>query len=92
MADLEPNDTFQDRGLVKITDGKQILELDAKGNVVESTLSDISATKGGQKYIFVTDTSGVFKEMLQQLKINNAHLSILTGEHLTEDEIGEDVT
>ncbi len=37
-------------------------------------------------------TNELLGEILEQLKINNAHLSMLTGDHLTVEESGEDLT
>ena len=40
-------------------------------------------TLGGQKYLVVSDISQVFKEILAELKINNAYLKEIVGETLT---------
>ena len=53
---------------------------------------DATAVAGGQKYIFVSDIAKVFNEILVELKLMNAQLSLLTGEHITDDELKEDIT
>jgi len=87
MADLEPNDRLQDRGVIKVTDGSQVLELDSSGNIVESNLTDAAVFNGGQKYIFVSDINELFYEILVELKIANAHLEIVSSEKITRKDI-----
>lgn len=57
------------------------------GSDPEPDFTEVSATKGGQKYLFVNDIDGVFPEILKQLKINNLYLSHITGEQLTEEDL-----
>lgn len=89
MADLDPNDAFQDRGLIKVTDGSQIMELDSKGNIVESNLSNVLDSKGSQKFITTRDVNELFSEILVQLKIIVAQNNEVHDLTITELDIKE---
>jgi len=115
MADLEKNDNFQDRGVLKLTDGTYTLDLVGEGLELKDrnldgtpgTLQGIvvfaNGNNGKAAYLSVCGKdnnelrtverhSVELQDIVEQLKINNAYLSILTGEHLTVNEIGEDLT
>ncbi len=38
MATLEPNDLWQDRGVIKVTDGTNVLEINSDGSLVTTTV------------------------------------------------------
>jgi hypothetical protein len=81
MAELEPNDKHQERGVIKISDGSYVVDVTADGELkVIDKLEDTTSTAGGQKQVFVQDDESrdLLNSILKQLKITNMHLSIIT--------------
>jgi len=87
MAKLEPNDTFQDRGLIKITDGLFVADITGSGEVKvlsSSELDELIQSKGTEKFIATRDINELFLQILTQLKIlvaqNNEVHNLKMGE------------
>jgi len=73
--------------------GKLTLSPDSKVQI-EGTptvnIGSVSGVAGGQKYLFTSDISKVFEEMLTEQKITNAYLGEMMDEHLTEEDLEEE--
>lgn len=87
MAKLEPNDLFQDRGVVKITDGTYILDI-VDGKIIESTLDAVSSSRGDQRFLTTRDVNELFSEILVQLKIIVAQNNEVHDLNLKECDVG----
>lgn len=86
MAELEPNDSWQDRGIIKITDGTSVVDISTDGELkTKDTHSSTSSTSGGQKIIFVQDdeTRNLLGKILKELKIMNLHNMVVTDNIFT---------
>ena len=80
VADVEPNDIWQDRGHIKVTDGTYVLDVTSDGQIKVKVDPDISDTEGGQKYVFTNDqeTRNLLNGILKQMKLMNFQLSLMT--------------
>lgn len=83
MAELQPNDAFQDRGLIKITDGKFIADITSDGEL-KTTNKSLKETSGGFSFVKTRDDDSiqVLKDIVIQLRLNNDYLSRVIGEVL----------
>ena len=82
------------RWLEAVADSSGRLVLSPSSKVqIEGTptvnIGSVASTIGGQKYLFTSDISKVFGDMLTELKITNAHLGEMMDEHLTEEDLEE---
>ena len=89
MAELEPNDTWQDRGIIKLTDGQYVLEVTKDGELKTEIDEDIASTTGGQQTVFSQDqeTRNLLNSILKQLKVTNMHLAIMTDNVLKPSDV-----
>lgn len=90
MAKLDSNDAFQDRGLIKLTDGTNVVEITKDGELkTKDTFSDFKETKGGQKYIVVRDINETFSQILIQLKVIVAQNNEVHDLRMSETDVKE---
>ncbi len=88
MAELEPNDLWQDRGIIKIADGVNSVDItsDSELKVIDESTQ---TTTGAQKQSNVRDSEG--NELLfgiyKELKKINLHLSLLTDTCINNSEV-----
>lgn len=89
MAELEPNDAYQDRGLVKLTDGSYVVDITSDGELKTKADQNLISTSGGQQVIFVQDdeTRNLLNSVLKELKIMNLHLTLMTDCHLKNEDV-----
>ncbi len=90
MAELDPNDLWQDRGVIKVTDGVTLVEVTENSELkVSDDQTDTTSTSGGQKQVNVVDVDSnqVLGDILKELKKMNLHLSLLTDISMTNSEV-----
>lgn len=80
MAELTPNDLWQDRGIIKVTDGTYFVDVDQNGKLHIKFDSDFNDIEGNAHQINVSDleSRNLLNSILKQLKIMNFHLSTMT--------------
>lgn len=81
MGELTPNDLRQYRGLVKLTDGEKVVSVTSSGDLkVSDSRVETTSESGGQKRVFTQDfvTENTLNKVLQELKILNLHMSVIT--------------
>ena len=78
MALLEPNDSFQDRGLVKLTDGTYTSEFDSNSNL------KVAIDPAAYDHMDITEVKNALQNLLREQKLTNAYLKIISGNDIAE--------
>ncbi len=90
ISTLEPNDLYQDRGVVKVTDGTYVTDITEDGELkVKDLKEDLSSTIGGQKTAFTQDIGSqmLLSDILKEMKKMNLYLSLMTDVSIKNAEV-----
>lgn len=71
MSTLEPNDSFQDRGVVKITDGTNVLDINPDGSLKQTR--DTNLEGGGKVTVGTTAVEVTFTATPNSIVISAAN-------------------
>ena len=92
MGTVTGNDLRQDRGWIKLGDGTYTVDVNSEGSLsTNPTFTGTSNTEGTQKKLFVNDdeSRNLLSHILQELKILNMHMMVMTDNCFGKDEILE---
>ncbi len=86
MAELEPNDLFQDRGIIKITDGLSTVDINEDGSLkVDTDNSTFPAPQTDRDTI-----ECLLSDIVTQIKLTNCYLAEMINEKFDADDIEEE--
>jgi len=88
MADLTSNDAWQDRGVVKLTDGSYVADITSDGEIKVKDSSNV-INAGGEKHLVVDSNSinSLLGRVLKELKKMNIQLAMITDNEIKNSDL-----